>query len=155
MPALFVLTTLTLLVGLSWADDKQSTDKKTDLDVKKLIGDWTFVSGMKRGEKVEGVSLAGKITFAKDELKMPGPDGQVFTIGFKIDTKHSPPTIEMEIKDGQFQGAKASGIIELKGEELHFLYVPQMGEDVKPPTRFESTAENGAFYFILKRAKKD
>ena len=143
------LTALALWVALGHAEDK-----KVEFDATKLTGEWTFVSGTKRGEKVEGPSLEGKISFGKGELKMPGPDGHALTVSFKIDAKQSPATIELEIKDGQFAGSKASGIVEFRGEQLHLLYVPQFGDAGKPPSKFESTADNGAFYFVLKRVEK-
>jgi len=145
---------LSLAASMLWLALSHAEDKKVEFDVSKLAGEWTFVSGTKRGEKVEGPSLEGKISFGKDELKMPGPDGQTFTVGFKIDVKQAPATIELEIKDGPFAGGRASGIIEFRGEQLHLLYVPQFGEAAKPPSKFESTADNGAFYFVLKRVEK-
>jgi uncharacterized protein (TIGR03067 family) len=57
----------------------------------------------------------------------------------------------MEIKDGPFQGGKAVGIITLEGDELKLCYSPN-GD--KRPAKFESTADNGAHLFILKRAKE-
>ncbi|HMP02119.1 MAG TPA: TIGR03067 domain-containing protein [Gemmatales bacterium] len=150
MRSVVALVAVGLLATFVGADDK-----KAELEPTKLVGEWRITSGTKRGDKVEGPALEGKINFKKDEITMPGPDGQPLTVGYKLDTKKSPCTIEMEIKDGPFQGAKASGIIELKDGELHLAYIMNSpGEEGKPPAKFESTMENGALYFVMKRTEK-
>jgi uncharacterized protein (TIGR03067 family) len=108
------------------------------------------VSGVRAGEKVPKENLAAKVTFNKDTVLVPaGPDAK-FTMAFKIDTKESPATIDMDIKDGPVKEGKALGIIALDGDELRLCYT---FDGSKRPTKFESTKENKAHYFVLKRAK--
>jgi uncharacterized protein (TIGR03067 family) len=130
-------------------------EKKPALDPAKLAGDWSYVSGVRGGEKVAKEHLASKVVFTKDTVIVPGPSpDEKFVMSYKIDTKASPATIDMEIKEGPAKGGKAEGIIALEGGELKLCYVPQLGETKpKRPTKFESTKENMAFYFVLKAAK--
>jgi uncharacterized protein (TIGR03067 family) len=130
-------------------------EKKPAFDPAKLVGDWTYVSGVRGGEKVEQKHLAGKVAFTKDTITVPGssPD-EKFVMSYKIDTKATPAAIDMEIKEGPAKGGKAEGIIALEGGELKLCYIVHLGEDkAKRPTKFESTKENQAFYFVLKPAK--
>jgi len=128
-----------------------SEEKKEALDPAKLVGDWTYVSGVKAGEKVAKDTLAAKVTFNKDTVFVPvaGTDMK-FTMAFKIDAKESPATIDMDIKDGPVKEGKALGIIAIDGDDMKLCYT---FEGAKRPTKFESTKENKAHYFVLKRAK--
>lgn len=146
MKAVASLGLALFIVALAAAEDK-----KAGLDPAKLVGDWTYASGMKSGEKVEKERLAGVIKITKETLTLPAPEGmKPFVIGYKLDAKASPATIDLDIKDGPVQEGKAEGIIALDGDELKLCYAPAPG---KRPTKFESTAANGAFYFVLKRKK--
>ncbi len=138
---------LALCFGLvALADDK----KETKFDAAKLVGDWTYVEGMRSGDKVEKDHLAGVVTFEKDKVMVPaGPDAK-FVMAFKIDDKATPATIDMEIKDGPVKEGKAIGIISVDGDNLKICYVV---EGNKRPAKFESTKDNNAFFFTLKKAK--
>lgn len=127
-------------------------DKGKKLDSSKLVGTWTYVSGMRAGKKVGKESLMGNVVITKDTLTMPaGPEAK-FVIGYKIDNSTSPAKIEMSIKDGPVKEGKASGLITLKGKRLILCYVAAPGD---APKKMKSTEENNAFYFVLKRAKKE
>jgi uncharacterized protein (TIGR03067 family) len=133
-----------LVVALASADDAAK------LDADKLVGDWNYVAGVRAGEKLDKERLMGKVTFTKDKtvLVPAGPD-QKFVMAFKIDASASPAKIDLEIKDGPVKEGKAEGLIELKDGELKLIYTPAPG---KRPAKFESTKENEAFFFTLKKA---
>jgi uncharacterized protein (TIGR03067 family) len=135
---------------LARADD---ANKDAKFDAKKLEGKWTYVSGKKAGENSAKESLMGTVEITKDKFNIPGPEMKTMPVGYKLDAKESPAKIDLEILDGMFKGGKAEGIIEVKDDELKLCYVMVMGADAKRPTKFESTKDNGAFYFVLKRMK--
>jgi uncharacterized protein (TIGR03067 family) len=137
------------LVGA--AQDKQ----QQKLDPSKLVGRWEYASGKKAGEEVPKDHLMGVVTFTKDEIHIPAGPDQKFVMSYKLNADKSPVQIDMEIKEGPAPaGGKASGIIALEKEELKLCYVPEMGEKVERPDKFESTEKNRAFYFVMKRAKE-
>jgi uncharacterized protein (TIGR03067 family) len=143
--------TLALLVVTAVAGDEPK--KEAGLDPAKLVGDWTYVSGVRAGEKVEKDRLAGTVTITKDAVTLPAGPDQKFVIGYKIDAKANPATIDLDIKDGPVKEGKAVGIIALDGDEFKLCYVPVEDKDTKRPAKFESTKDNKAFYFVLKRKK--
>ena len=97
-----LLSSLALLVcfGMATADDKPKDAAKPSIDPAKLIGDWTYESGVHAGEKVPKDRLMGKVKVTKDRLTIPGGPGQNFVMAYKIDTKTDPAQIAMEIKEG-------------------------------------------------------
>lgn len=138
------------LVGLTVADDK-----KAALDPQKIVGDWSYVSGAKMGDKIDKERLVGTVVITKDAINLPAENNQKFVMPYTINTKTSPAEIDLEIKEGPVGvGGKAKGIIALEKDELKICYAPEMGAEAKRPTKFESTKDNGAFLFVLKRAKK-
>ncbi len=142
---------LGLVVALS-CGVSTAEDKKAGFDATKLVGDWTYVSGTKNGEVVGKAALEGKVTFTKDTVTVPaGPDAK-FLMAYKIDTKASPATIDLNIKDGPVKEGKALGIIALDGDVLKIAYAPDEG-GAKRPTKFESAKDSGVLYFTLKKSK--
>jgi uncharacterized protein (TIGR03067 family) len=133
------------------ADDKAATPAKASFDAAKLVGDWVYVSGVKGGEKVEKDRLEGKVVFTKDRITIPAGGDMKFVMAYKLDTKTNPVNIDIEIKEGPVNEGKAKGIIAFDGDQLKLCYHPTGGER---PKKFESTKENGNFYFVLKPAKK-
>ncbi len=148
MKTVFACGLSLLAISVLAADDA----KKAPFDAGKLVGDWTYVSGMKAGEKIEKDRLMGTVTFTKDGITMPAGPNEKFVMAYKVDAKASPATIDIEIKDGPVKEGKAEGIVTIDGEELKICYVPQFAGG-KRPTKFESTKDNGAFLFVLKKAK--
>jgi uncharacterized protein (TIGR03067 family) len=140
---------LALLLGVA-VTAEEGAKKPEPLDPAKLVGDWTYVSGVKAGEKLPADHLAGKVTFTKDTVLVPAGKDMKFVMAYKIDPKASPATIDLDIKDGPVKEGKAAGIIALEGDELKLCYAVAPG---KRPEKFESTKDNGAMYFVLKRAK--
>lgn len=143
-----LLTTVGLalcLVAFAVAQEKKA------FDAAKMVGDWTYESGMRAGDNVDKARLASKVAISKETFTLAGPDGNKFVMAYKLDAKATPVTIDLDIKSGPVNEGKAEGIISLDGDELKLCYVPQGAG--KRPTKFESTKDNGAFYFVLKRAK--
>ena len=141
---------LALLIAAAAA---RAEDKKdAGFDAAKLVGDWTYAEGVRGGEKVAKANLEGKVAFTKDRITIPSGDkDKPFIMAYTIDAKASPAKIDMEIKDGPVKEGKAEGIISLEGDELKLCYVV-VGTG-KRPAKFESTKDNGAFLFVLKKAK--
>jgi uncharacterized protein (TIGR03067 family) len=147
-----LLSPIALLVCLGFviADDTPKAAPKTaTFDAAKLLGEWTYVSGVKAGEKVEKDRLEGKVVFTKDRITIPAGGDMKFVMAYKLDTKANPVAIDMEIKEGPVSEGKAKGIITIEGDQLKLCYHPTGGDR---PKKFESTKDNGAFYFVLKKA---
>lgn len=130
---------------------KKIKGEETDgVKVEQLLGTWNYTSGMRAGEKVDQDRLAGDVKITKETFTIPaGPDSE-FVMNYKLDTKMSPATIDLEIKSGPVNEGKALGILKLEKGVLTLCYDPQ-GQ--KRPTEFESTQANGFFMFSLKLAK--
>lgn len=117
------------------------------IDVKKLEGKWTFVSGMKNGNDAGDDMKKAEFEIAKDVMTLTN-NGQTFKFKFTIDSKPSPAAIDLEITESPFgAGMKAKGIIALDGDDLKLCYIP-MGDD--RPKKFDGKE---AFFFVLKRKK--
>jgi uncharacterized protein (TIGR03067 family) len=143
MKQVAALSMVLLVASVAAAQDKK-------IDTEKLLGEWTYVSGVRAGEKIDAKKLEGKVIFAKDSVTVPSGNDKPFVMTYKIDVTADPPAIEMSVKDGPTKGGKAIGIITLKGNELHLCYVEAKE---KRPAKFESTKENEAFYFVLTKVK--
>jgi len=138
-----------LLMLLRVGADEKKDDK---LDPDKLVGTWNYVSGVKDGKKSDPDNLKkGTVVITKETITLKGEEGN-FVIKYKLDTKKSPATVELEITEGpQGVGAKSTGIIALKGDELKLCY-PAMGGDT--PKEFASKEGSGLHFFVLKKQKK-
>jgi len=125
-------------------------DKKDGLDVSKLIGKWTYISGEKAGEAIAAKDLKNqKVSIDKETFTLTGDDA-LFIMKYEVDAKKSPAVINFVMTKSPFgAGAKAAGIIEVKGDELKLCYNPEGGP---APTAF-ATKGSKAHYFVLKRAK--
>jgi len=126
-------------------------DKKDKFEADKMVGDWTIVEGVRMGEKVGADRLKVKVKVSKETFTLEGEMGK-FVMGYKLGTAATPVTIDMEIKEGPVPEGKAIGIVSLKGDELKLCYVPDAS--AKRPEKFESTKDNSAFFFTLKRNAK-
>jgi uncharacterized protein (TIGR03067 family) len=137
---------LVVCAGFAAAEDKK-------FDASKLEGKWTITAGTKEGTKLDAKNLEGEVTIAKDTITIKAPD-MTHVMGYTVDGTKSPVTIDMVGKEGPAKDLKAEGIIEVKGEEIHLAYVAQIpGMEGKRPTKMESTKDNKALYFVLKKAK--
>ncbi len=126
---------------------KKSASK---FDAEKLIGNWNYVSGKRAGDDVNEQSLSLPVSISKDEFTVPAGPEETFAMAYKIDSKHTPVHIDLEIKEGPADG-KALGIIKIEGDKFTLCYDPA-GEN--RPEKFESTADNGFFLFVLERGKQ-
>jgi uncharacterized protein (TIGR03067 family) len=141
---LFALVAVTGLV---------SAEEKAKFDASKLVGKWKLTEGTKSGMKVDEKNLAGEVTIDKDAITIQGGDMK-HVMAYKIDATKSPVEITMEGKEGPSTGSKADGIIALDGDTLKLAYTTNIpGFDGKRPTKFESTKDDKAFYFVMKRVK--
>jgi uncharacterized protein (TIGR03067 family) len=122
-----VLAAFIVVPGVT-ADDK----KPAKFDAAKMVGSYTFVSGVRDGKKVEDKNLkAVTLTVEKKEMVLKTPDGD-FKFGYTVDASKSPVAIDLEILDGPIgKGAKAKGIVALDGDTLKLAYHPMEGERPK------------------------
>lgn len=118
-------------------------------DAAKLVGKWQYVSGVKNGEKIAEENLKDPVTITKDKITLKGKE--LFVFKYTIDAAKKPVAIELEMLESPFgAGAKAAGIIELKGDELRLCYAAMGGA---APKDFEAKKDSTAHLFVLKRAK--
>ena len=113
-----------------------------------LVGEWTFKSGKRAGKEIEGERLQGTAKFTKEKVTIPAGPDSTFVMKFKINTEKRIPQIDLEIESGPVSEGKAVGLIKMEEGKLHLCYEPT-GE--KRPTKFDSTEENGCFYFVLEK----
>ena len=145
---------LIVLLGTSgWSDDKKE-EKKTDTKAEtKLEGKYTLVGGKRNDKPIDDESKKAEYTFTADKVTIKGKDTS-FVMSYKLDPKTNPMEIDMEIVDGPdgTKGAKAAGIVELKGDTLKLAYSMDKDKDdkLKRPKNFDGK-EGMAFEF--KKAK--
>ena len=126
-------------------EEKKEEKKAED---PKLEGKYTLVSGKKNGSAVDEDAKKAEFTFAADKITIKGKDAN-FVMGYKIDPTKTPMQIDMAIAEGPegTKGAKALGIIEVKGDTLKLAYY--LDKD-KRPKDFEG---KDGFLFEFKKAK--
>lgn len=140
------LFALVAVSSLAFGEEKK-------FDVEKLVGKWKFTEGTKAGEKVDAKNLEAEVTITKDTLTIKDPS-MTHVMKFKIDASKSPIQIDFDGEEGPAKGFKAEGIIALEGDTLKLAYSTNIpGFDGKRPTKFESTKDNKAFLFVMKKAK--
>jgi uncharacterized protein (TIGR03067 family) len=133
------------------AADKEKDKPDAKLDPAKLVGNWTFVSAVRDGNKVAEANLKNDTAeFTKDTITLKN-DKDTYVMKYKLDTDKTPCRISIEITKGpQGEGAKTEGIIAVKDGELKLCY-PPMGGDV--PKDFEAKEGSKLHYFVLKMKK--
>jgi uncharacterized protein (TIGR03067 family) len=142
----FVSGACALIIAVSWA----SADEKKKFDAEKLVGDWTYVSGEKNGEKANADNLKNKVTFTKDTITLHGE--MKFVMKYELDTSKNPVGIKLKMTESPFgAGAEGVGIIWVDGDDLKMCYDPA-GKTA--PTKFEAKEDSKMHLFVLKRAKK-
>jgi uncharacterized protein (TIGR03067 family) len=125
-------------------------DKDDKFDAAKLVGTWKYVSGVKDGKKLDAADFKGQtVTITKETFTLKSKD--TFVMKYVVDAKNKLIGIKFEITESPFgAGAKAEGIIELKGDELKICYAPLGGG---APKTFESKEGSQYHLFVLKKAK--
>jgi uncharacterized protein (TIGR03067 family) len=127
----------------------QDKAKDEKFDAAKMAGTWTYVSGVKNGEKVDPDRFKdSKVTITKDTMTLEGPAGK-FVLKYTLDTKKNPVTISMKMTEGAGEGATAEGIVRVKGDDLTICYARE-GER---PKKFEAKEGSNHHLFVLKRSK--
>jgi uncharacterized protein (TIGR03067 family) len=146
MKVFATLFALVAVSGLTFGEEKK-------FDAEKLVGKWKFTEGTKAGEKVEAKNLESEVTITKDTVTIKDAT-QTHVMKYKVDASKSPIQIDFEGEEGPAKGFKAEGIISLDGETLKLAYSTNIpGFDGKRPEKFESTKDNKAFLFVMKKAK--
>jgi uncharacterized protein (TIGR03067 family) len=145
---------LIVLLGTSgWSDDKKEEKKEEKKAETKLEGKYTLVSGKKFDKPIDDDAKKGEFVFTADKVTIKGKDAS-FVMSYKLDPKTSPMEIDMEIVDGPegAKGAKAAGIIELKGDTLKLAYSMDKDKDdkIKRPKNFDG---KDGMMFEFKKAK--
>jgi uncharacterized protein (TIGR03067 family) len=136
------------LLAMPWSATGQ--DKGEKFDLAKFAGTWDYVSGIKNGQKMEKDHFKGQsVVITKETLTLKGE--MTFVMKYEVDSKVTPPTIKLLITESPFgEGAKAVGIVELKGDTLKICYIP---EGKEAPKAFEAKDGSMTHLFELKRAK--
>ena len=121
----------------------RAADDKPD-----LAGTYTLVSGKKNGTAVDDAAKKAEYTATGDKFTIKGGEYK-FVIGYTLDAKAKPVDIDMEILEGpdSSKGAKALGIVEMKGDTLKLAY--SLEKD-KRPKDFDGKT---GFLFELKKEK--
>jgi uncharacterized protein (TIGR03067 family) len=141
------LFTLIAVTGLACAEEKPK------FDAAKLVGKWKFTEGTKAGTKVEAKNLETDVTFTKDTVTLEG-GGEKHVMKYKVDATKSPIQVDFEGEEGPAKGFKAEGILAIDGDTVKLAYSTNIpGFDGKRPEKFESTKDNKAFLFVMKKAK--
>jgi uncharacterized protein (TIGR03067 family) len=143
--ALLGLAALGLLLAPAAAEEK------TKLEPDKLVGTWTYVSGVKNGTKMPADDLKkGTVIITKDTFTLKSEMGK-FVMKYELDPAKTPCQIKIEITEGpQGVGAKTEGIIALDNDQLKLCY-PPMGGDA--PKEFSAKEGSGFHLFVLKKKK--
>ncbi len=136
------------MLGFLGLTARAEEKKKEAAELLKLEGKYTLVSGKKNGTALDEEAKKGKYTFTTDKITIEGM-GVKFVMGYKVDAKATPMTIDMEILEGPegTKGSKALGIIELKEDTLKIAYSL---EKEKRPKVFDGKE---GFHFELKKMK--
>lgn len=141
------MKTLALAVGLAacLALTARGADDKLDLS-----GKYKLVAGKKNGTDVDDNAKKAEYTVTADKFTIAGGEFK-FVMGYKLNAKETPAQVDMEILEGPegSKGAKAVGIVELKGDVLKIAYAL---DKEKRPKDFDGKT---GFYFELKKEKKD
>ncbi len=136
------------MLGFLGLTARAEEKKKNAAEALKLEGKYTLVAGKKNGAAIDEEAKKGKFTFTEDKITIEGM-GVKFVMGYKVDSKATPMTIDMEILEGPegTKGSKALGIIELKEDVLKLAYAI---DKEKRPKVFDGKE---GFHFELKKAK--
>jgi uncharacterized protein (TIGR03067 family) len=142
---------LLALTALALALAPATAGEKGKLDPASLSGTWVYVSGEKDGQKVPADNLKkGIVEITKETIKLKSPDAE-FVLKYELDAAKKPARVKLEIIKGPMgEGAKAEGIIAMKGENLVLCY-PAMGGEA--PKEFATKEGSGLHLFVLKRKK--
>jgi uncharacterized protein (TIGR03067 family) len=129
-----------VFAGLTAAQEKKG-------DAPKLEGKYKLVGGKVNGKDIDEEAKKAEYTFTSDKITIKG--ALTFVMSYKLDPKADPVAIDMDILEGPegTKGAKAQGIVELKGDILKLAYT--MDKD-KRPKNFDGKDGN---VFELKKQK--
>ena len=121
--------------------------KSSKVSAKKMVGQWRCVKGVRAGAEVTEERLDAVITFSEDSITIPA-GAENFEMSFTLNTDASPVEIDMEITAGPAPpGSKALGIVKMVDGVFYLCY--NADPSGSRPTKFESTDENGNFYFEM------
>ena len=139
------ITALALGLGLLASAGLAGQDKD---EAPKIEGKYKLTGGKRDGKEIGDESKKGEYTITADKITIKGQDAS-FVMGYKIDPKTKPMNIDMEILEGVegTKGAKAEGIIEMKGDVLKLAYSTEKG---KRPKDFDGKE---GFMFEFKKDK--
>ena len=141
-----------MLTGVCLADDTDAKKKKKgEFNAKRMFGQWEYTSGKRGGEEVAKERLAGVVTITKETFTLPGGPDATFVMTYELDASKTPSHIDLKIKSGPVPEGMTVGIIKLEKGKLTLCYDPT---GANRPEKFESTEDNGAFLFTLKRKPK-
>src|SRR4051812_3612281 len=103
-----LLRVLVLGVAVAFVSAAGADDKAAKLDPAKLVGTYTFVDGVKNGEKTPADNLkALSFVVTKENMVLKTPDGD-FKFKYSVDAAKAPAQIDLEILEGPIgKGSKS------------------------------------------------
>ncbi len=121
-------------------------------DMAQLEGEWSMVSGVADGFKMDQERVKSGRRVAKDGVTSISFGGQpYFKARYTIDPTKKPKTIDYVMIEGPTKGKKHLGIYELDGDTVKFCFAAP-GAD--RPTEFSSKEGSEQTFSVWKRDKK-
>ena len=142
--ALALVAALAVGVGTTGAEDKDKAGGPTA-----LVGTYTIVSGERDGKKIPDEEFKGAvIVFTRDKVTGTDKDRKEFYAAtYTVDAAAKPMRLTMT-STAPKEGARATAIVEVSGDQLTLCYNLPGGE---APTEFKTKEKQQCF--VLKRTK--
>lgn len=131
-----VLAGMTAMLALGFTGMLRAEDEKVTGDLKKLQGTWVSESGPESKWSFDGEKLKATV------------NGGDYICTVKVDSKASPATMDLDIKEGAAAGQASKAIYKFDGEKL-VICVTHPGVADRP-TKFEAV-EDSVILFELKK----
>ncbi len=123
----------------------------TPVDPKALVGNWSYVSAVKSGEKRTGDQLEGQLVKITPKSWTLEGNGGKFVMDYEIDAKSKPNKVKFTITESPFgEGMSTGGLVKMQGEQLVVCYSARGGD---APKEFASKEGSGVHMFVLKKEK--
>jgi uncharacterized protein (TIGR03067 family) len=117
------------------------------LDLSKIVGEWTQVSGQANGAAISEERLGGVVTITDKTFTLTGDEAK-FVFEYEVNTAETPAPIKLTMTESPFgAGAEANGIIRMSGEQLELCYA--MEGDA--PEKFEAPENSNHRYLVMKK----
>lgn len=145
------MRTMTALVATLFAGALLAADDAKK-DMAALDGEWTMVSGIANGKKLDDERVKSAKRVTKDgETTVHFGDDLYFKAKFTIDASKKPKTIDYKFTEGPNKDKTVLGIYEVDGDTVKFCFGQP---DKERPKEFGSKEDSGHTLSVWKKAKK-